>query len=198
MKGVVGFVTGLIGFCFFAAIGIIFPIAMRREGPIFFIMTLIIAFVFLNVLVVGFFRMLAHLHEGALYPDDPYYHPQRGRALFFVGYIGLLATLGMVLMIPILIEVFRVRIGPREGEPFLVLAWFVGWIFLGLMLGGVALMLRDIYQKLFFGAYRRRTEDDGDFDIRLRRRPPRGDDDAWAPRRRDEEDDRTEDQRRSV
>ena len=83
MKGAVGFLVGIIGLCIFASATLVIPFTMQRsEGMAVLMLILIIAFVFLNVLVVGFFRMLGHLHETVLYPDDAYNYPQRGRALF--------------------------------------------------------------------------------------------------------------------
>src|SRR5687768_16847340 len=93
MKGAVGFLVGIIGLCFFAAVSPLAPIFMRREGPVIFLIILSVAFVFLIVLVVGFYRTLGSLHDTVLYPDDPYTQPLRGRGLFFTGCIGLLVTL---------------------------------------------------------------------------------------------------------
>jgi hypothetical protein len=174
MKGVVGFLVGMIGLCFFASISILIPMTMRQnDGLLLFLFMLVVAFVFLNVMVVGFYRMLIHLHESALYPEDAYYYPQRGRVLFFTGYIGLLATLGFVLFLAVLPELMRFRFAGRDIEVLLSLAWFVGWIFFGLMLGGVWAMLRDVHQKLFLNAGARHGADDvDDFDISVKGRPP--------------------------
>jgi hypothetical protein len=183
MKGVGGFLAGMIGLCSFASLSILIPMTMRHdEGLFLFLFVLVVAFVFLNVMVVGFYRMLIQLYETALYPDDPYYYPQRGRALFFTGYIGLLATLGVVLFLAILPEIMRFRMGGSEIEVLLTLAWFVGWIFLGLLLGGILLMLRDVHEKLFLGGGLRGADEPRELDIRRRPAPRRDERAADWPR----------------
>jgi hypothetical protein len=208
MKGFVGFLVGIIGLCFFAAISIIVPMTMPRRGDsmVIFLFVLLCAFAFLNVLVVGFYRLLAGLNESALYPDDSYYYPIRGRVLFFVGYIGLLTTLGFTLFLAILTDVMRFRMGRDSTEALLAMAWFVGWVFFGVMLGGVLAMFRDLYQKLYLGPRSRRFEDEDDLDITRATGRPRSRRDArdvrdersndWPPRRVPADDDRTEEQRK--
>jgi hypothetical protein len=172
MRGFAGFLTGLIGFCFCAAIAFPAGMVMRNaEGGAVVLLLAVGACVFLNVMVVGFYRLLGQLHETALFPDDPYYYPQRGRVQFFVGYLGLIATVGLTVVITFYVEVLRIRIGGGDLRAFLLLAWLVGWVFLGVFLGGVLSMLRDLHQKLFMnaGAGRRSLDGDDDIDIRLSR-----------------------------
>jgi len=150
MKGAVGFLVGIIGLCLFASVSLLIPNTMRHEAFAVFLVVIVVAFVFLNILLVGFFRMLGHLHETVLYPDDPYSYPQRGRALFFVGYVGLLLTLVFAVFVALLPELTRGRFGHRESEIVLLLTWFMGWIFFGCLLGGVLAMLSDIFHKAFY------------------------------------------------
>jgi hypothetical protein len=150
MKGAVGFLVGLIGLCLFMALAGIIPFAMRRsEGLAILLFVVVVAFVFLNIMMVGFFRLLGGLHETVLYPDDPYHYPHRGRGLFLTGYIGLLVTLSSVFLLAVLPELLRRGFG-REAEALLVLAWVAGWAFMGCLLGGVLTMLSDLYHKAFY------------------------------------------------
>jgi hypothetical protein len=207
MKGFVGFLIGLIGLCFFAAVSIIVPMTMPRRGDsmVIFMFMIVCAFAFLNIMIVGFYRLLAGLNESALLPEDSYYYPLRGRVLFFIGYVGLLATFGLTLVLAILPEIMRFRVG-RDMEALLALAWFVGWTFFGLMMGGVLAMLRDLHQKLYLGGgARSRRYDDDDIDISSASRRPHSHRDArderdyrdqdWPPRRVPPDDDQTQEQR---
>lgn len=151
MKGGASFLIGIIGLCLFASMALMVPVYMRQsEGLPVFLLLIVAAFVFLNLLIVGFFRVLGHLHETVLYPDDPYSYPQRGRVLFLVGYVGLLLSLVFGLFIALLPELTRHRFNRHEGEILLVLCWFAGWIFFGCLFGGVLAMLGDLYHKAFY------------------------------------------------
>jgi hypothetical protein len=181
MQGAVGFMVGSIGLCFFAAVAPLVPFFMGRiEGLAVLVLILVAAFVFLNVMVVGFYRMLNNLHETVLYPDDPHYYPPRGRALFFAGYVGLLITLVAVVMLTLLQEWSRFRIRGRDADYLLFAAWFAGWAFLGCLFGGVQMLLGDIYHKAFYRstAHPNETEADDAYDIARRgsRRPVRRED----------------------
>lgn len=180
MKGAIGFLVGLIGLCSSAALTAPLAYVMRRNEELAVAGVSLIAFIFLNIMVVGFYRMIGHLHETVLYPEDAFHYPQRGRALFFVGYVGLLLTLAGPFVLVILVEVVRVRIlGGRQFEVLLVLAWLTGWAFLGCFLGGVLAMLNDVFHKAFYrtAAAEPRLDADDDFDISRR-----------GTRRRDERD----------
>jgi len=202
MKGFVGFLTGAIGLCFFAAFSIIGPLTIRRDGEVLFVVMLGIAYIFLNIMVVGFYRLLGQLHETALYPEDAYHYPQRGRVLFLVGYIGLTATIGFAAFVIVYGAMARI-IRPRDFEWLLLLAWFAGWVFFGLVLGGVLSMLRDVHQKLFISqaAASRRgfdDEDDGlDISLSRRRRERRNLHDDDRTRRERYDDDAEPRERRS-
>jgi hypothetical protein len=152
MKGAIGFLVGIIGLCFFISVTLLILIILdRRSESIAMVLTLLVVdFVFLNVLVASFFRMLGHLHETMVYPDDPYYQPLRGRVLYFVGYIGLLVTLVLFFMVGFLSDVLRMRMGPRDRDAAIVLALIAGLVFLGCLLGGVLRMLSDIFHKAFY------------------------------------------------
>jgi hypothetical protein len=148
MKGAVGFRVGMIGLCIFAALFVLIPLLLGEALALFLIM-FIAAFIFLNVMMIGFYRILVSLHEMIVYPDDPLEVPQRGRGLFFTGYIGLLVTLVLVLLLAVLPELTG-RGGRRNLEVVSVLAWVVGWVFVGCLLGGILAMLRDLYHNAFY------------------------------------------------
>lgn len=190
MRGAIGFLVGIIGLCLFAAASLLIPIVLNRsEGMVMLLAVMLIAFVFLNILIVGFFRMLGHLHETVLYPDDPSYHPPRGRILFFVGYIGLLVMLVFVVLLATLPELMRWRIRQRDIEPLLLIAWFVGWAFFGCMLGGVLMQLSDIFHKAYYRTMMRPPDagGDDDYDITRPRQRSRAAEDNERPRRWDDE-----------
>ncbi|MCI0681558.1 MAG: hypothetical protein L0Y71_05605 [Gemmataceae bacterium] len=193
MKGAAGFLVGIIGFCFFAAVSLLVPLFLRRgEGALLLLFVVVVAFVFLNVLVVGFYRMMSQLHDTVVYPDDPYSHPLRGRGLFFTGYVGLLATLVVAVLVTVMQAFPLLRFRGREVEIILFMTWFVGWTFTGCLLGGVLMLLYDIHHKAF---YRTLLDPPGDgygdeFDISRRgsrARARRAEDDERPRQRRWEE-----------
>ena len=190
MKGAVGFLVGIIGFCFFAAVSILPPILVRGEGPVMVLIMSIVAFTFLNVLVIGFYRMIGGLHDTVLYPDDPYSHPLRGRGLFLTGYIGLLAVLVCTVCFALMQSSPAFRIRGRDLEIVLFfIAWFFGWGFTGCMLGGVLMLLHDIHHKAFYRTMAHRDDNryGDDFDIsrrESRRRPREADEERERPRQR--------------
>ncbi|GEM_PF-6606759 len=190
MKGAIGFLVGIIGVSVFASMSILIRATMRGpERDMLFLIVLGVAFIFLNILVVGFYRMLGHLHETVLYPDDSHYRPLRGRALFFVGYVGLLVTLIFVILVDLVPQMLRFRINPGELQPLMWLAWFGGWVFFGLLMGSILMQLSDIYHKAL---YRTMVSPPGDEDLDIARRGSRrnsrsGDDDEERPRRWDDE-----------
>ena len=189
MRGAIGFLIGIIGLCLTgAATPWVTFLGRGRDGEIFVMGMLLIAFVFLNIMVVGFYRVLAHLHEAVLYPEDAFTYPQRGRALFFVGYIGLsVALVGMLLaiLLPILT---RWRISERELLPIFIIVWFGSWAFLGCTLGGVLMLLSDVFHKAYHRAMMRPPGADGDdYDISRPRRRAREAEADERPRRWDDE-----------
>lgn len=193
MKGAIGFLVGIIGLCVFASVTLLIPMIVaprRSEGLLVVLILLIADFVFLNVLVVSFLRMLGHLHETVVYPDDPRYQPLRGRVLFFIGYIGLLVVLVLAVLVPVLSGLLRMRIGPGDEQVFIAIAWVAGWVFSGCLLGGVLMMLNDVFHKAFFRTMIGSPGDrDDDLDVSHRgaRRPSRRDTDEDRARRWDEE-----------
>lgn len=191
MKGAIGFLVGTIGLCLFASISILVPLIGRRYEALV-IVPIIVAFVFLNVLVVGFYRMLNNLHETVLFPDDPHYHPPSGRVLFFVGYIGMLVSLACPLLVLLLSQLLRWHMSERESMPLLFIAWFAGWAFLGCLLGGLFMLLSDVYHKAFYRTMFNPPNSDLQDDLDISRRGPRrqpdhADDSSERSRRWDEE-----------
>lgn len=186
MKGTVGFLVGILGFCFFAAVSIMPPILFRREGPVILGIIAIVAFVFLIILVAGFYRLISDLHETVIYPDDPYSQPLRGRGLFLTGCIGLLAVLVCAVLFAF-VQSTPLRIRGRDLEIILFfVAWFVGWAFAGCILGGVLMLLHDIHHKAFYRTMTPpRDSYNDEYDIARRgprRRPRRTDDQEERPR----------------
>jgi hypothetical protein len=188
MKGAVGFLIGTIGFTLVGALTVMVPFLMRPPDALGIVLFLVaVDFVFLNVLVVGFYRIMGHLHETILYPDDAYYHRHRGRAMFLTGYIGFLVTLVFFFLVILMEEVLRMRFG-GELRPLVLVAWLAGWVFLGLLFGGVLSMLSDIFHKAFYRSAVRgpREEIDEDLNIARNRRTPR--EEERTTRRRDWEE----------
>lgn len=184
MKGTVGFLVGIIGFCFFAAVSFLPMILFRREAPVISVIIAIVAVIFFMIMVVGFYCLISGLHDTVLYPDDPYSQPLCGRGLFFTGCIGLLVTVTCPVLLLVL-RGFQIR---REMDVVLVIAWPVAWAFAACLLGGVLMLLHDIHHKAFYRTMAPpRDRYDDDFDISRRgprRRPRRAEDEDERPRQR--------------
>jgi hypothetical protein len=116
--------------------------------------------------------MLSQLHEAVLYPDDPYYYRQPGRGLFFTGYVGFVVAFMFVVLVMFLPELTRGRVSHRGSQVAIVLGWVVAWGFLGCLLGGVFVMLRDIYHKAFYRSAVDTPVRDRDDDLDISRSGP--------------------------
>jgi hypothetical protein len=160
LQGTIVFVGGALGlFGALAFMGLLLAIPFHRHETGFGLLFLaFVAFVGLNLMAIGLYRMLRHLYRSISRTDQATDRPIRGSAFYLLGYLGSLmatTTLFFFASLPIFTDG---NAGWDKVVWGVVPTWFVVLGFLLAFFVGLVMMLTDIYDRYGEIARRRVAE----------------------------------------